>query len=183
MAEEIDFENHHFWNFKSHVTLTMTLDDLESHIVVNVSSTLTNSTIWFVAALRLIVDVRTDVRTYGRTDIFSGFIMSSRRRWPKDGRIDQIPLAATTYVINNTQRKEIPETQHDRFNCWQHCIIKLLWKNETTCTFPWVMRSINYSQIMTTTVHATRVYVSHPSVTNTRYRMFRPDSLKHQCTQ
>jgi len=31
------------------VTLTLTSDDLESHIFVNVSSTLT--TIWFVAAL------------------------------------------------------------------------------------------------------------------------------------
>jgi len=51
--------------------LTLTSDDLESHIVVNVSSTLTNSTIWFVAALSLIVDVwtyvQTDVRTDGRT--------------------------------------------------------------------------------------------------------------------
>jgi len=37
----------------------MTSDDLESHIVVNVSSTLTNTTIWFVAALCFIVDVRT----------------------------------------------------------------------------------------------------------------------------
>ena len=41
----------------------MTSDDLESHIIVNVSSTLTHSTIWFVAALCLIVDVRTDGRT------------------------------------------------------------------------------------------------------------------------
>ena len=78
------------------MTLTLTSDDLESHMVVNVSSTLTNSTIWFVAALCLIVDVRmdkrtdkrtdgrtdgsTDVRTDGRTDIFTGFIRSSRRR-------------------------------------------------------------------------------------------------------
>jgi len=59
------------------VTLTLTSDDLESHIVMNVSSTLTNTTIWFVAALSLIVDIRTygwmDVRmdgcTYRRTDI------------------------------------------------------------------------------------------------------------------
>jgi len=41
------------------MTLTLTSDDLESHIVVNVSSTLTN-----VAALCLIVDVRTDGRFY-----------------------------------------------------------------------------------------------------------------------
>jgi len=32
------------------VTLTLTSDDHESHIIVNVSSTLTNTTIWFVAA-------------------------------------------------------------------------------------------------------------------------------------
>jgi len=61
------------------VTLTLTSDDLESHMVVNVSSTLTNSTIWSVAALCLIVDVprtygHTYVRTYGRTDTFTGFI-------------------------------------------------------------------------------------------------------------
>jgi len=68
MTEEIDFEYRHFWNFTSHVTLTLTSDDLESHIIVNVSSTLTNSTIWFVAALCLWTYVRTYGRTYGRTD-------------------------------------------------------------------------------------------------------------------
>jgi len=60
----------------SQVTLTLTSDDLESYIVVNVSLTLTNTTIWFVAALSLIVDGRTD----RRTDIFTGFIRSSLRR-------------------------------------------------------------------------------------------------------
>jgi len=75
------------------VTLTLTSDDLESHIVVNVSSTSTNTTIWFVAALCLIVDIRTYVRMYAvhtyirtdgrmdeRMDIFTGFIRSSLRR-------------------------------------------------------------------------------------------------------
>jgi len=37
-------------------------------IVVNVSLTLTNTTIWFVAALSLIADVLTHGRTDGRTD-------------------------------------------------------------------------------------------------------------------
>jgi len=50
------------------VTLTLTSDDLESHIIVNDSSTLTNTTIWFVAALCFIVDVRMDGCTYGRMD-------------------------------------------------------------------------------------------------------------------
>jgi len=65
MAEEIDFENHHFWNFKSHVTLTLTSDDLESDIIVNDSSMLRNTTIWFVAASSLIVDVRMYARMDG----------------------------------------------------------------------------------------------------------------------
>jgi len=46
------------------MTLTLTSDDLKSHIVMNVSSTLINTTIWFVAALCFIVNVW----TYGRTD-------------------------------------------------------------------------------------------------------------------
>ena len=47
------------------MTLTLTSDDLESHIVVNVSSTLTNTTIWLLAAL---FDCgRTDGLTYVRT--------------------------------------------------------------------------------------------------------------------
>jgi len=50
------------------VTLTLTSDDLESHIDVNVSSTLTNTTIWFVVALCLIVDVRTGECTDVRMD-------------------------------------------------------------------------------------------------------------------
>jgi len=47
--------------------MTLTSDDLESHIVVNVSSTLTNTTVWFVTALCFIVDVQTDIFTvFGR---------------------------------------------------------------------------------------------------------------------
>ena len=70
MAEEINFEIVIF-ETKSHVTLTLTSDDLESHIVVNVSSTLTNTTIWFVAALSLIVDVRTDGLSTSYNSTFS----------------------------------------------------------------------------------------------------------------
>jgi len=92
------------------VTLTLTSDDLECHIVVNVSSTLTNSTIWFVDALSLIVDVRTYVRTYGctygRTDIFTGFIRSSRRRWPKNGfRNSKLYSTYTWNEKQNTVKK------------------------------------------------------------------------------
>jgi len=51
------------------MTLTLTSDDLETHIVVNISSTPTNTTIWFVAlSLSLIVDVHTDRRTYVHMD-------------------------------------------------------------------------------------------------------------------
>jgi len=51
---------------KFHVTLTLTSDDLETHIIVNVSSTLTNTTVGFVAAL--FHCGHTDVRMYGQTD-------------------------------------------------------------------------------------------------------------------
>jgi len=53
------------------MTLTLTSDDLESLIVMNVSSALTNTSIWLVAALCFIVDVWmdwwTDRRTHRRT--------------------------------------------------------------------------------------------------------------------
>jgi len=71
------------------VTLTLTSDDLESHIIVNALSTLRNSTIWFVVHC---VWLWTYGHAYGctyrrmdvRTDIFTGFIRPSRRRWPKN---------------------------------------------------------------------------------------------------
>ena len=64
MAEE-DFNFGHFRKFDGAVTLT--LDDLESHIVAHVLSTSKNITHWLVATLRLIVDGRTD----GWADMFS----------------------------------------------------------------------------------------------------------------
>ena len=68
MAEEIHFKIGHFRNFEGPVTLTLTSDDLESHIVAHVLSTSTNITYWLVATLRLIVDGRTDGRTDARMD-------------------------------------------------------------------------------------------------------------------
>jgi len=50
------------------LTLTLTSDDLESHIVLNVSLTLTNTTIWFVAGCIVFHCGRTDISTYVCTD-------------------------------------------------------------------------------------------------------------------
>jgi len=80
------------------MTLTLTSDDFESHIIVNVSSTLTNTTIWFVAALSLIVDVRTYGRTFlpgllghlGGDDVITRFIT-----------IVDIPLQRTDTIEHN----------------------------------------------------------------------------------
>ena len=66
-AEKIHFEIGHFRNFDGPVNLTLTSDDLESHIVENDFSTSTNTIYWLVATLSSIVDVRTDGRTDGRT--------------------------------------------------------------------------------------------------------------------
>ena len=67
MAEEIDCDFGHFRKFDGPVTLTLTSDDLESHIVAHDLLTSTNNTYWVVATLRLIVYGRTD----GRTNMFS----------------------------------------------------------------------------------------------------------------
>ena len=71
MAEEIDFENGHFRNFQGLVTLTLTLDDLETYIIRFVSLSPIHTYIVYMGALSLIVDGRTygrtDGRTYGRT--------------------------------------------------------------------------------------------------------------------
>ena len=66
MAEEIHFKIGHFRNFDGPVTLTLTSDDLECHIVeTDLSSTSSNNTYWLVGTLSLIVDVRTYVGTDG----------------------------------------------------------------------------------------------------------------------
>ena len=80
MAEEIDFQIGHIRIFRGSVTLTLTSDDLESHIVVNGKSTSTNITNRFVAALRFIVNVSTYGRTEGWTDIFTHIIRSSLKK-------------------------------------------------------------------------------------------------------
>ena len=71
MAKEIDFENADFENadfrkFEGSVTLTLTLDDLESHIVGFLSSTSIHISMVHMAPLSLIVNGQTD----GRTNIF-----------------------------------------------------------------------------------------------------------------
>ena len=57
MAEEIDFEIGRFRKFDGPMTLTS--DDLETHIVENDLSTPTNTIYWLVATLSLNVDGRT----------------------------------------------------------------------------------------------------------------------------
>ena len=65
MAEEIDFENGRFRNFDPAVTLTLTLDGLESGITRFVSLSPIHTYIVYMGASSLIVDGR----TYGRTDV------------------------------------------------------------------------------------------------------------------
>jgi len=85
------------------VTLTLTSDDLESHIIMNVLSTLTNTTIWFVAASCLIVDVRTtnvrtDVRTDGRTLLQR--LLGPLRRWPNEADTRMVHWWALIDIIH-----------------------------------------------------------------------------------
>ena len=65
MVEEVHFETGHFRNFDGPVTLILTSDELENHIVENDLSASTNTIYWLVVTLSLIVDGR----TYGRMDV------------------------------------------------------------------------------------------------------------------
>ena len=76
MAEEIHFKIGHFRNFEGPVTLTLTSDDLESHIVAHVLSTSTNITYWLVVTLHLTVDGRT-VFTNGMSHLCSSAEMTN----------------------------------------------------------------------------------------------------------
>jgi len=148
MVEEIDFENHHFWNFKFHVTLTLTSDDLESHIVVNVSSTLTNTTIWFVAALCLIVDIRTYVHTAGH---FTGFIRSSLRRWPKNAHSKQF---ITLHSANLPHTVSSGATdQRDVTRCSSSAHVKT-WLTHGTCSIQ-CSRECTHGSAVKTSQHIT----------------------------
>ena len=75
MAEEIDFENGRNSNFEGLVTLTLTFNPAIRHIVLQQSSTST-----YIPNFIQIEETFcgwTDVRTYGRTDIFPLYII----RW------------------------------------------------------------------------------------------------------
>ena len=64
MAREIDFENGDFRKFKGSVTLTLTSDDFESHIVRFVSSTSIHIIIVHMAPFSLIVNGGTGGQTF-----------------------------------------------------------------------------------------------------------------------
>jgi len=84
------------------VTLSLTSDDLESHIVVNVSSTLTNP--YHLYHYLVCGCIEFDCgRTDRRTDIFTGFITSSLRRWPKN-QLDCAVVLIQYRLMTNTDR-------------------------------------------------------------------------------
>ena len=70
MAEEIDLEKCTFRNFGSSVTLTLTLDGVEVTLVCICDRGLPTHQIRWKSE-KLFVDVRTDVRTDGRTHLSS----------------------------------------------------------------------------------------------------------------
>ena len=83
MAEEIEFENRHFLNFKSHVTLTLISEP----------------------ALRFIVDVRTDVRTCtdGRTflpGLLGHLSGDDLKTYNSDSLTEQLIDYSSTYYAN-----------------------------------------------------------------------------------
>jgi len=65
MADEIDLEKCNFRKFRSPVTLTMTLDRVIRHTVVDHSSTFIYTPNFIEIGKKLFVDGRTVVPTYG----------------------------------------------------------------------------------------------------------------------
>jgi len=87
MAEKIGFENGRNANFQGLVTLTLTLDPAIRHTVVHHSSTCT-----YIPNFTQIEETfcgRTDVRTYGRTDVFPPILL---------GRLLEVDLKSTRGV-------------------------------------------------------------------------------------
>jgi len=90
MAEEIGFENGRNSNFQGLVTLTLTLDPAIRHTVVHHSSTCT-----YIPNFIQIEETfcgRTDIRTYGWTDIFPPLILL--------GRLLELDLTSTTIAAD-----------------------------------------------------------------------------------
>ena len=69
MAEEIDLEKCTFRNFGSYVTLTLTLDRVEVTLVCICGQGLPTHEIRWKSEKKLFVDVRTDVRTDGHSNL------------------------------------------------------------------------------------------------------------------
>ena len=94
MAEETDFENGRNSNFEGVVTLTLTFDPAIRHIVLQQSSTST-----YIPTFIQIEETfcgRTDVWTYGRTDIFPLYtIRSTFGSRPNNKQIHKAPCMPT----------------------------------------------------------------------------------------
>jgi len=109
------------------VTLTLTSDDLESHIVMNVSLTLTNTTIWFVALLCFIVNIWMYERTYVRTDrqTFLLGLLGHLRRWPKNRNINIFAINPYVAVI---QQIWLPQKSwQDKLTHTHTTVLLLFW--------------------------------------------------------
>jgi len=90
MAEEIEFENYHFLNFKSR-----DLDpDLRWPWKSHRRECLIDLNKYHYLVCGCIVFDRG--RMDGQTDIFTGFIRSSLRRWPKPCRLYKLAFAFMT---------------------------------------------------------------------------------------
>ena len=134
-AEEIDFQIGNIRIFWGSVTLTLTFDDLESH-VVNGKSTSTIITNRFVATLCSIVNVWTYVMTDGRMDRhFHPFIIRSKSN---DGLKTQDSYLARTN--DYCYGRIVTVTKGD--------IFILCYRRSTPKMNPWTVRGKSMSPIL-----------------------------------
>ena len=109
MAVEIDFENGRFRDFDPSVTLTLTSDDLESGTTRFVLLSPIHTYIVYMGPLSFIVDGRTHVRTYVRTDGHgTGCMRSARKSWPKNSQpLCPIKLELQDFLMHIRPNKNI----------------------------------------------------------------------------
>ena len=103
MAEEIGFENGRNSNIQGLVTLTLTLDPAIRHTIVHHSSTSTH--IPNFIQIEETFCGRTDVRTYGRTDIFPPILL---------GRLFEVDLKMLVRILVGMNNHAFNSQQYSR---------------------------------------------------------------------
>ena len=103
MAEEIDVENGRNSNFEGLETLTLTFDPAIRHVVLHQSSTSS----YIPNFIQIEETGRTDVRTYGWTDIFPLYIIRSTLGSRPNNIVTYLGVISSTYSLRKIRNSRL----------------------------------------------------------------------------